>query len=144
MRAAWPLWRGRGHTSLLCSTATQSPLSTEPRSRKEVTLAHTPKPESEQLELHKHIVVQKTKLSEKIPDGVRARPHCSSLLCECPTSTPTTRDPQRPDRKMAAADGRGRLSHLSHPFRPPRVSPYSVNRQNLSATWDQYIFIRYI
>lgn len=51
MCAAGPLWRGRGRTSLLCSTATQSPLS-----RKEVTLAHMPKPESEKLELHKHTV----------------------------------------------------------------------------------------
>lgn len=109
MCTAWPLWRGRGHTSLLCSTATQSPLSTEPQSRKEVTLAHMPKPESEQLELHKH-VQKTTELSKKRPDRVRAWQHRSSLMHEGLSPTPT-REPQegkrKPDRKMAVAYARG-------------------------------------
>lgn len=123
MCAASPLWRGRGHTSLLCSTDTQSPRSTEPHSRKEVTLAHMPKPESEQLELHKHIV-QKTKLSRKSPDRVKARLRGSSLMCEGPIPTPT-RDPQKgkrkPDRKKVVAYGRGLVT--SHIPSDPQGSP---------------------
>lgn len=113
------------------------------QSRKEVTPAHMPKPESEQLELHKPIVLKTTELSKNRPDRVRARPRPSSPMSEGPSPTPARQlqeGERKPDRKMAVAYVRGFVtSHI-----PPRVSPYSVDRQKRTATWDQYGFIRYI